>query len=115
MKLAVIFGGSCVELKSFYVKDGTMYDFDKNKEHIFHAAMSPQAVTGVWNYSFFWDNGCFLNLSEWEDELPDLDLDIILYANERLGLDESHWDRYSVERLKKKYPNVKIVTKLVKS
>ena len=111
MKVAVIFGGTSQndDLKSFYVKDGTMYDFKYNKPHIFQAALSPKVVQGVWNYCWFWDDGCFLNLFEYEEELTDLDLDFILYANERHGLDEDHWDKYSVSRLKNKYPNAIIM------
>ena len=30
-------------------------------------------------------------------------------ANERSGLDDVHYDRYSVERIRKKYPNAIIV------
>ena len=48
-------------------------------------------------------------MSEWEDELPDLDLDVIVYANERHGLDASNWDKYSVARLKNKYPKAKVI------
>ena len=50
MKICVIFGGAASDnIKSFYVKDGTMYDFKHNKPHIFEAAMSPQFVTQIWN------------------------------------------------------------------
>ena len=104
MKICVIFGGAASDnIKSFYIKDGTMYDFKNHKPHIFQAAYSPQFTTQIWNYCFFDEGGCFLNLAEWEDKLPDFDFDIIIYANERWGLDEEHWDKYSVKRLKNKY------------
>ena len=74
MKICVIFGGAASDnIKSFYVKDGTMYDFKNNKPHIFQAAYSPQFTTQIWNYCFFDEDGCFLNLAEWEDKLPDFD------------------------------------------
>ena len=105
-----MFGGAASNnIKSFYVKDGTMYDFENNKPHIFQAACSPQFATQIWSYCFFYEGGCFLNLAEWEDELPELDLDIIIYANERRGLTEEYWDKYSVERLKNKYPKAKVI------
>ena len=70
---------------------------------------SPIQVTNVKGFAMF------LNLSEFEDKLPDIDLDMILYANERTGLDDENWDKYSVSRLKKKYPNAtkKIVSVVI--
>ena len=38
-----------------------------------------------------------------EVELPDYDFDVIFYANERNGLDDEHYDRYCVDRLRDKY------------
>ena len=102
MNLAVIVGGSVSsDWKSWYVKDKEKYLFDGDTVH--------DVYNPIFNYCFFWDDGCFLNLSEWEDELPDLDLDVIVYANERHGLDASNWDKYSVARLKNKYPKAKVI------
>ena len=102
MNLAVIVGGSVSsDWKSWYAKDKEKYLFDGDTVH--------DVYNPIFNYCFFWDDGCFLNLSEWEDELPDLDLDVIVYANERHGLDELHWDKYSVDRLKNKYPKAKVI------
>ena len=110
MKIGLMFGGAASNnIKSFYVKDGTMYDFENNEPHIFQAACSPQFATQIWSYCFFYEGGCFLNLTEWEDELPDFDFDVIVYANERHGLDPDCWDKYSVDRLKNKYPKAKII------
>ena len=102
MNLAVIVGGSVSsDFKSWYAKDKEKYLFDGDTVH--------DVYNPIFNYCFFWDDGCFLNLSEWEDELPDLDLDVIVYANERHGLDASNWDKYSVARLKNKYPKAKVI------
>ena len=120
MKLALMFGGTASEnIPSFYVKNGTMYDFKHNKPHIFEAALSPQFVTQIWNFCFFYKDGVFLNLADWDatspnsaklgDELPDFDFDVIVYANERWGLDDKYWDKYSVARLKNKYPKAKVI------
>jgi hypothetical protein len=110
MKICVIFGGAASDnIKSFYVKDGTMYDYKNDKPHIFQAAYSSEFTTQIWNYCFMEEGGCFLNLAEWEDKLPEFNPDVILYANERWGLDEEHWDKYSVKRLKDKYTKAKIV------
>jgi len=110
MNIAVMFGGTALNnIRSFYVKDKTMYDFQYDKPYIFHEALSPNHINGIWNYCFFGEKGYFLDLKEWEDELPDIDVDVIVYANERHGLDEEHWDKYSVARLKDKYPNTKVL------
>ena len=102
MNLAAVVGGSVSsDWKSWYVKDKEKYLFDVDTVH--------KVYNPFFNYCFFWDDGCFLNLSEWEDELPDLDLDVIVYANERHGLDASNWDKYSVTRLKNKYPKAKVI------
>ena len=102
MKVAVAFGGSVSpDFKSWYAKDKEKYLFDGDTHHVVY--------NPVFNYCFFWDGGCFLNLAELEDELLDLDLDVIIYANERHGLDESNWDKYSVARLKDKYPKAKVI------
>ena len=75
MNLAVIVGGSVSsDFKSWYAKDKEKYLFDGDTVH--------DVYNPIFNYCFFWDGGCFLNLAELEDELPDLDLDVILYANE---------------------------------
>jgi len=110
MKICVIFGGAASNnIKSFYVKDGTMYNYQDDKPHIFQAAYSSEFTTQIWNYCFMGEGGCFWNLAEWEDELPEFNPDVIIYANERWGLDEEHWDKYSVKRLKDKYTKAKIV------
>ena len=102
MKVAVAFGGSVSsDFKSWYAKGKEKYLFNGDTPHVVY--------NPIFNYSFFWENGCFLNLQEWEDELPDLDLDVIVYANERHGLDPSNWDKYSVARLKNKYPKAKVI------
>ncbi len=101
MNLAAVVGGSVSsDWKSWYVKDKEKYLLTE----IPFIRFTIRFLTIV-----FWDDGCFLNLSEWEDELPDLDLDVIVYANERHGLDASNWDKYSVTRLKNKYPKAKVI------
>ena len=102
MNLAATVGGSVSsDWKSWYVKDKEKYLFDGDTVH--------ETYNPFFNYCLFWDDSCFLNLAEWEDELPDLDLDVIVYANERHGLDASNWDKYSVARLKNKYPKAKVI------
>ena len=107
-----LFWDNAINIKSYYVKDGTAYDFENNKPYTYHHTISAQCFPSTHNITFLWGNGVFLNLFEYiskGQELPDLDLDIIFYANERQGLDEHNWDSYSVECMRKKYPNTTIV------
>ena len=107
-----LFWDNAINIKSYYVKDGTAYDFENNKPYTYHHTISAQCFPSTHNFTFLWGNGVFLNLLEYVEkgkEFPELDLDVIFYANERMGLDDHNWDSYSVERLKKRYPKAKIV------
>ena len=76
MKVAVIVGGSVSsDFKSWYAKDKEKYLFDGDTVH--------DVYNPIFNYCFFWDGGCFLNLAELEDELPDLDLSTIFVVIEK--------------------------------
>jgi hypothetical protein len=111
MKVAIIWDGA-IGIKSYYVKDKTAYAFEDNKPYTYHHTISPQCFSNTHNWNFLWDTGHFLNLNEWVKQgkdFPDLDLDLIFYACERDGLRDATWDIYSVERLRKKYPNATIV------
>ena len=103
MKVAVAFGGSVSpDFKSWYAKGKEKYLFNGDTTHTVY--------NPIFNYCYFWEDGCFLNIAEWQQEdLPDLDLDVIVYANERGGLSDALWDKFSVERLKNKYVNVKVI------
>ena len=107
-----LFWDSAININSYYVKNGVAYDYSKNEPYIYHHSMSPECYPATHNLQFLWESGHFLNLSEWVDkdiDFPDLDLDVIFYACERQGLDDENWDDYSVERLKRRYPNTKII------
>jgi len=112
MKLAYIY--DCSTQNSYYVKDKISYDFIDNKPYFHQHSITPDLHVTGWNFPFLWGDGCFLNLEEWVDkfDLPDDDFDMILYSNERLGLDDDNYSKYSVERLREKYPNAKIVAYL---
>ena len=102
-----LFWDEAISLRSYYVKDSEGHTFDDNP-YIYHHSVSSKCYPSTHNFTFLWGDGIFLNLSEW-DNLPDFDFDVIFYANERSGLDDVHYDRYSVERIRKKYPNAIIV------
>ena len=111
MKVAIFWDGA-IGINSYYVKEGTAYSFADDKPYTYHHTISPQCFSNTHNWNFMWDGGYFLNLNEWVkdgEDFPELDLDVIFYACERDGLRDEHWDVYSVERLRKKYPNAKIV------
>jgi len=103
-----LFWDEAIAITSYYVKDGIGYSYFTDEPYTYHHSVSSQCYPSTHNFTFLWDNGSFLNLSEW-GELPDLDLDVIFYANERSGLEDDHYDRYSVSRIKDKYKNAKVV------
>ena len=110
MKLAYILDVAGV--KSFYVKNGEAYTFKDDKPYTFHHSVSPSLFMGGWNYPFLWKGGCYLNLNEFKQnewDLPDYDFDLIMYGNERCGLDPDTYDEYRVDILREKYPNAKIL------
>ena len=110
MKLAYVLDVAGV--KSFYVKDGVAHTFEDDKPYVFFHAVSPKLFMGGWNYPFLWDGGCYLNLNEFKKndwDLPDYDFDLIMYGNERCGLDPITYDEYRTDVLREKYPNAKIL------
>ena len=42
-------------------------------------AISEKSMIGMWSYPFVF-NGCYLNWSEWGDDLPDYDLEASIHA-----------------------------------
>ena len=109
MKLGFIY--DACQQKSFYVKNGVSYDYESKKPYSHVHSVSPSLHMAGWNYPFLWEGSSFLNLSEWViqgKEFPDEDFDVILYANERPGLDPDTYDLYRTERLQDIYPNAKI-------
>ena len=110
MKLALMY--DCCVQDSFYIKDKVAYTFKDNKPYTHIHAISPELQVMAWNYPYLWGDGCFINVKEWTEkglDLPDYDLDVIMYANERVGVDSKNLHKYNVERIKKKYPNAKII------
>jgi hypothetical protein len=111
MRIALVWD-SAINIKSYYVNNGTAYDFETNQPYMYHHTVSPECFCSTHNFTFLWNDGYFLNLNEWVDadvDFPDLDLDVIFYACERNGLEDGEYNSYNVQRLRKKYPNAKIV------
>jgi hypothetical protein len=104
-----LFWDSAINVNSYYVKDNTAYRFCDNMPYTtHHHSFSAQCFNSTHNFPFLWGNGCFINISEW-NELPELDLDVIFYANERVGLTDENKVKYSTDTLRKKYKKAKIV------
>ena len=57
----------------------------------------------IWGWPFVFDEGYFINWTEW-DELPKLDLDIVMVALEKQP------GKYNVDMLRNAYPNAAIVS-----
>ena len=114
MKVAV-FWDSAINIDSYYVKDGEAYSYWTDKPYNFHHSISSKCFPVIHNYQWFGEGSSFLALSDWVDkglEFPKLDVDLIFYACERQGLDDSTYDDYSVEKIRKSYPNAKIIGSL---
>ena len=111
MKLAWILDNTIFG-KSFYVKDGKAYGLIDNQPYIHEHFISPECGTMAYNLMWLFDEGYYIRMIELEEagyDLPDLDLDLIFYSCERNGLDPENKNRFSINRLKKKYPKAKIV------
>ncbi len=109
MKIGFVWD-TTIALKSFYVKNKTAYSYEDNKPYFFHHGVDPNCFLAGYNYAWLGDGGSFINLNEWEDKkLPDEDFDLILYSNERIGLDDDRYHLYHPQRLRDQYPNAKIV------
>lgn len=103
MKFAMIVDG-CVQ-RSYFVQDKKSYRLKSNNldpyEH--HHSINNECHLGIWGWPFVFDDGYFINWTEW-DELPKLDLDIVMVAIEK------HPQKYNVSMLRKAYPNAIIVS-----
>lgn len=100
MKFAFIIDDCLVP--SYYIKEGICYSYRDNKPFINHNSLSPECMVGMWSYPFIF-GGCFLNWSEWGDNLPNYDLDTIIVAIEK------DFNTYNVSKLRKQYPNARII------
>jgi len=115
MVKVAVFWDSAINIDSYYVKGDEAYSYWTDKPFTFHHSMSSKCFPVIHNYQWFGKGSSFLALNDWVDrglDFPDLDVDLIFYACERQGLDDSTWDSYSVERLRKRYPNAKIIGSL---
>jgi hypothetical protein len=103
-----LFWDQAIKINSYYVKDGCAYSFKTHTPYTYHHSLSSYCFTATHNYPFLWGDGCFINISEW-DTFPDYELDLIFYSCTRAGIDDATKSMYTVDRIRKKYPNAKII------
>jgi hypothetical protein len=109
MKLAEIWDHTGV-LESFYVKDNTAISFKTNKPYMYKHSISTQCFLQGPVYPFLWDGSYFLNLRDWDGDPPyDPDVDLVLYVNEKVGLQNEFYEKYTVDKIRRKFPNAVIV------
>ena len=90
--------------KSYQIQNNKGYDFNGNPYSFIGESIDNEFYTSMWNYPKLYENGCFIKWDDWEDDLPDLDLDLIFLSMEKLLLNPN----YTVDKIRKKYPNAKI-------
>ena len=102
MNFAMMMDG-CAQ-RSYFVKDKKAYKLksDNLEPYVHYHSISNECGLGIWGWPFLF-NGYMINLTEW-DELPTLDLDVIMVALEK------KLDMYNVDMLRRQYPNAMIVS-----
>jgi len=115
MNFALIIDGiGTNDMNSFYIENDQAYSFkdDKpyNPSHML-GSVGSKCFISTFNYPWLFENGYFLNWSEFKHDLPDLDLDLIFVVRERsLARTDGYWDDWcEVDKLRSKYPKSKIV------
>ena len=76
-----------VAIKSYYIKDKSAYGYHDNKPYSYHHGFSPECFLAMHNLPFIFDFGAHINWIDWND-LPDMDIDFIVYDKGKIGLDE---------------------------
>jgi len=99
-------------ISSFRVMDGKAYIFDTNKLYtpkFTPAGLNENCFLSTFNYPFLFNNSHFIEWSEFKDNLPDLDLELIFLVIERTLNRKEEFPWVKVNNIRKKYPNAKIV------
>ena len=109
MKLAEVWDFTAY-LESFYIKNGKATSFKTDQPYSYRSSVSPECFLQGPVHPHLWEGSYFLNLEEYDGVPPyDPDVDIVLYANERVGLMNEYYDKYSVDSIRKQFPNAVIV------
>ena len=109
MKFAEIWDFTA-RVESFYIKDGVATSFKTNKPYMYEHSVSPECFLQGPVYPFLWKDSYFINLEEYDGVAPyDPEVDLVLYVNERVGLMNEYYEQYSVDSIRKRFPNAVIV------
>lgn len=94
------------KVQSYTIRDSKAYKLsDPTVPYQFHHSVGNECFIGFWGYPFVF-NGSFINWSEYDNNLPKLDLDLIFVAI------ESDYEKYTIDKLRKTYPNAIIAAVL---
>ena len=109
MKLAEVWDFTA-RVESFYIKDGTAMSFKNDEPYEYGHSLSSKCFLQGPVYPFLWEGSYFLNLEEYDGVPPyDPEVDLVLYTNERVGLMHEYYEKYSVDNIRKQFPNAVIV------
>jgi len=98
-------------IESFYLKNGVATSFKTKEPYKYKHAISSECWLQGPIYPWIFDDGSyFINLEEYDGVPPyDDSVDMVLYANERVGLMDEYYEKYSVDSIRKQFPNAVIV------
>ena len=100
-------------IKSYYYKDGKNIAFDDNKPYTMNNAISSECFVGGPQYTIVSDGSYFIAANEYDGVPPvDPSVDVVLYANERVGLMNENYEKYSPDSMRKIFPNAAIVARI---
>ena len=96
---------------SFYVKNNQAFNFEDDKPYSPDTSLGSKCFISTYNYPWLFEEGYFLNWSDFKHDLPDLDLDLIFIVRERsLARTDGFYDGWcEVDNIRNKYPNAKVV------
>jgi hypothetical protein len=99
MKLALIVD-KCRQ-ESFELHDGKSYKFGTDIPYQFSHSIKNECHIGFWSYPKLLGDGCFIKITD--DELPTIDLDVIL-----MSLELPNW-KENLKRVRAKYTNAIVI------
>tara|TARA_R110000737_G_scaffold278432_1_gene285203 strand:- start:1304 stop:2374 length:1071 start_codon:yes stop_codon:yes gene_type:complete len=110
MKIAEVWDYTS-NVESFYLDGEVAKKFKTNKPYMHNHSISPNCFLHGPIYPWvFGDGSYFINLEEYGGVAPyDSDVDMVLYANERVGLMTEYYQKYSVDSIRKQFPNAVII------
>ena len=91
-------------IKSYYMRDGETIAFDNDQPYEMVNAVSSKFYMAGPCHAAMSNGSYFLALNEFDGVPPyDPDVDIVLYCNERVGLMNENYDKYSPNKIRKQF------------